>query len=100
MIFLNSLILETFKGKSSGGGYKRDKNKINSRGNVGISFGGVAGDRGGGYRREASEDKNGNFGRGDIEQVRRPSEQEKIAFERRRGLVQKRGNDNYRGKRM
>ena len=79
-------MMESFKDKNSGGGYKRNKKNIKSKGNIGTSFGGGGGDGGGGYRREASEDTNSNFGREDTEQGRIFST--------------KRENDIYRGKRL
>ncbi len=60
MIFLNSFMLETFKGKKDGG-YVRDGKGDISRGLQGNSFGGESGAVGGGYKREEPDDNSGDF---------------------------------------
>jgi hypothetical protein len=93
MIFLNSFMLETFKGKKDGG-YVRDGKRGISRGQRGNSFGGESGTGGGGYKREGRDDSSGDFGRGSMEQVKKPMEQEKIPIE------QKIVNNNFRSNRI
>jgi hypothetical protein len=86
-------MLETFKVKKHGG-YKRNRKKDNSLGQVGNSFGGGGRAGGGGYIREVNEDRSSDFGRGDVEQVIIPIKQ-KIG-----SIEQKRRNNNYRDRRI